>query len=81
MPRLPVEDNNRMSLPIPASERALQLRAAALRSTGLTDFGRSYEAEHVQLSAWDSVRALEMLEKPPAPHGNLLASAKALLRK
>ena len=91
MPRLAVDDNNRMSLRIPASEKALLLRAAALRSTGLTDFVRQHslkaakdiihEAEHVQLSARDSLRVLEILEDPPAPNAKLLASAKALLRK
>ena len=33
-----VEDNSRMSLRIPVEEKAILLRAAALRRTDLTDF-------------------------------------------
>ena len=32
MPRVAVEDNNRMSLRIPAEEKAMLLRAAALQA-------------------------------------------------
>jgi uncharacterized protein (DUF1778 family) len=88
MPRLAVEDNNRMSLRIPAREKAVLLRAAALRSTDLTDFVRRHslkaaldvirEAEHLKLSARDSLRVLKLLENPPAPNAKLLAAAKAL---
>ena len=38
MPRIAVEDNNRMSLRIRAEEKALLLRAVALNHTDLTDF-------------------------------------------
>jgi uncharacterized protein (DUF1778 family) len=88
MPRLAVEDNNRMSLRIPAGEKAVLMRAAALRSTGLTDFARQHslkaamdiiqEAEHFKLSARDSLRVLKLLENPPAANARLLAAAKAL---
>ena len=38
MPRIAVEDNSRMSLRIRAEEKALLLRAVALKHTDLTDF-------------------------------------------
>ena len=91
MPRLAVEDNHRMSLRIPADEKAVLMRAAALRSTHLTDFVRQHslkaamdviqEAEHVKLTARDSLRVLHLLENPPAPNAKLLAAAKALPKR
>ncbi len=91
MPRVAVEGNNRMSLRIPADEKAVLLRAAALRSTDLTDFVRQHslkaamdiiqEAERVKLSVRDSVRVLELLENPPAPNAKLLAAAKAMPKR
>ena len=91
MPRLAVEDNNRMSLRIPADEKALLLRAAALKRTDLTDFVRQHslkaaieviqEAEYVKLTVRDSLRVLNLLENPPAPNSKLLAAAKALPKR
>jgi uncharacterized protein (DUF1778 family) len=91
MPRLVVEDNSRMSLRIPAEEKAILLRAAALRQTDLTDFVRHYslnaakavirQAEHLELSERDSLRVLAMLENPPKPNAKLLAAAKSLLKR
>ena len=91
MPRVAVEDNNRMSLRIPAGEKAVLLRAAALRRTDLTDFVRQHslqaaqavirEEEHLSLSARDSLRVLDLLEKPPAPNAKLRAAAKALAKR
>ena len=91
MPRLAVEDNSRMSLRIPAEEKAILLRAAALRRTDLTDFVRRHslnaaraviqEAEHLELSERDSLRVLAMLENPPKPNAKLLAAAKSLSRR
>jgi len=88
MPRLAVEDNNRMSLRIGAAEKALLLRAAALSRADLTDFVLRHalraaaavieEADHVQLSGRDSLRVLDLLENPPAPNAKLLAAARAL---
>ncbi|HXR38267.1 MAG TPA: DUF1778 domain-containing protein [Terracidiphilus sp.] len=88
MPRVAVEDNNRMSLRIRAQEKALLLRAVALKNTDLTDFvvrqavaaAREIiaEAEHVQLSQRDSQRVLDLLENPPEPNARLLAAARAL---
>jgi len=91
MPRLAVEDNSRMSLRIPAREKAILLRAAALRRTDLTDFVRQHslnaakaviqEAEHLELSGRDSLRVLAFLERPPKPNAKLLAAAKSLLKR
>ncbi|MEX2264760.1 MAG: DUF1778 domain-containing protein [Bryobacteraceae bacterium] len=91
MPRVAVEDNNRMSLRIPAEEKAILLRAAALNHTDLTDFVRQHslaaaravirQQEHMNLSARDSLRVLELLENPPAPNAKLLAAAKALPKR
>lgn len=91
MPRRAVEDNNRMSLRIPAEEKAILLRAAALRRTDLTDFVRQHslraakaviqEAEHLELSARDSLRVLAVLERPPKPNAKLLAAAKSLPKR
>ena len=91
MPRLAIEDNSRMSIRIAAGEKALLLRAAALRRTDLTDFVRQHslhaaraviqESEHLQLSERDSVRVLAMLENPPKPNAKLLAAAKSLSKR
>ncbi len=91
MPRLAVEDNSRMSLRIPAEEKALLLRAAALRRTDLTAFVRQHslsaaraviqEAEHLELSERDSLRVLAVLENPPNPNAKLLAAAKSLPKR
>jgi len=91
MPRLAVEDNSRMSLRIPAEEKAILLRAAALRRTDLTDFVRTHslnaareviqEAEHLALSERDSLRVLAVLENPPKPNAKLLAAAKSLPKR
>ena len=88
MPRMALENNSRMSLRIPAADKALLMRAAALQNTGLTDFvirtgvqaARAVieQAERVQLSERDSLHVLELLENPPAPNDPLLAAARAL---
>ena len=91
MPRPAVEDNSRMSLRIPAEEKAILLRAAALRRTDLTNFVRQHslnaaraviqEAEHLELSERDSLRVLALLEHPPKPNAKLLAVAKSLPKR
>lgn len=91
MPRPAVDDNSRMSLRIRAEEKALLLRAVALKHTDLTDFVLRHalsaakaaieEADHLQLSARDSARVLELLENPPAPNARLISAARALPRK
>jgi uncharacterized protein (DUF1778 family) len=91
VPRLAVEDNSRMSLRIRAEEKALLMRAVALKHTDLTDFVLRHallaakavieEADHVQLSGRDSLRVLDLLENPPAPNAKLLAAARALPKR
>lgn len=88
MPRLAVEDNSRISLRIRSEEKALIMRAVALKHSDLTDFiiynalqaakAVIDEAEHVQLSGRDSLRVLDYLENPPAPNERLLSAAEAL---
>jgi uncharacterized protein (DUF1778 family) len=88
MPRVAVDDNERMNLRIRRDQKAMLLRAAALRNTDLTDFviqnalreaeAVIQEAEHLKLSERDSLRVLDLLENPPAPNAKLLAAAKAL---
>ncbi len=88
MPRIVIEDNNRMSLRIRTEEKALLMRAVALRHTDLTDFVVGHallaardviaEAEQIQLSARDSLRVLDLLENPPEPNARLIAAAQAL---
>ena len=91
MPRIAVEDNNRISLRIRAEQKSLLLRAVALNHTDLTDFVIRHalraakavieEADHVRLSERDSFRVLDLLEHPPAPNRKLLAAARALPKR
>ena len=91
MPRVGVEDNNRMSLRIPAEEMAILLRAAALKHKDLSEFVREHsvdtakavirEEEHISLSRRDSLRVLDLLENPPKPNAKLLSAAKALPKR
>ena len=91
MPRMAIEDNERMSMRVGAEEKAMLLRAAALENTDLTDFVlqnslRSAKAvienaERLRLSQRDSLRVLKILENPPKPNMKLRAAARALSRK
>lgn len=91
MPRVAVKENSRMSLRVPAEEKALLLRAVALKHTDLTEFVLRHavkaakavieEADRLQLSERDSVRVLDLLENPPAPNARLRAAARALPRR
>ena len=91
MPRVAVEDNNRISLRIRAEQKSLLLRAVALDHTDLTDFVIRHalraakavieEADHVRLSGRDSFRVLDLLNHPPAPNRKLLAAARALPKR
>lgn len=88
MPRVAVQDSNRMSLRIHPADKALLLRAAAHRQTDLTTFVLRHaveaartviaEAEQLALSERDSLRVLDALENPPPPNARLLAAAGAL---
>ena len=91
MPRVAVEDNERMSMRVRADEKAMLLRAAALENTDLTDFVLQHalrsakavieEAERIRLSERDSLRVLALLENPPKPKAKLRAAARALAKK
>jgi len=91
MPRVAVEDNERMSMRVRADEKAMLLRAAALENTDLTDFVLQHalrsakavieEAERIRLSERDSLRVLALLENPPKPNAKLRAAARALPKK
>ena len=88
MPRIAVDDNQRMNLRIQPAQKAMLMRAAALTNTDLTDFVVQHavreaavvieHAEHLKLSERDSLRVLDMLEHPPMPNARLLAAAKAV---
>ena len=91
MHRRAIEGNSRMSLRIRAQDKALLLRAVALKHTDLTDFVLRHallaakavirEADQVQLSARDSLRVLDLLENPPTPNSRLLAAARVLPKR
>jgi len=88
MPQVVVEENQRLSLRIPAKDKALLMRAASLQQVNLTEFvlrtsvqaaqAAIERAERLQLSERDSLRVLELLEQPPAPNARLRAAASAL---
>jgi uncharacterized protein (DUF1778 family) len=80
-----------MSLRIRPEEKALLLRAVALKHTDLTDFVVRHalraaeavieEADRVRLSERDSLRVMDLLENPPAPNAKLLAAARAMPKR
>jgi len=88
MPRLPVENNDRMSLRIATEEKSLLVRAAALEHTNLTEFvirtavANAKEvielAERQELSERDSLQVMDLLENPPEPNEKLMAAAFAM---
>jgi len=88
MPRVAIQDSNRMSLRIRPEDKALLVRAVSYTHTDLTAFVLQNaleaakavidEAERVSLSDRDSLRVLNVLENPPAPNQKLLAAAQAL---
>jgi uncharacterized protein (DUF1778 family) len=91
MPQIPVKDNSRMSLRIPADEKLLLMRAVALQQTSLTDFvirtaveaAKTVidQAERVTLTQRDSLRVLELLEHPPEPNAKLMKAARDLPKR
>jgi uncharacterized protein (DUF1778 family) len=88
MPRVAVENSNRMSLRIRPEDKALLVRAVAYAQTDLTTFVLQNaiqsaktviaEAEQIALSERDSLRVLQVLEEPPPPNAKLQAAAHAL---
>ncbi|MEA1941712.1 MAG: DUF1778 domain-containing protein [Pseudomonadota bacterium] len=91
MPRLNVADNSRMSLRIDKDDKALLMRAAALKNTDLTGFVLSTAvreakatieaAETERLSVRDSQAVLDLLDSPPEPNDRLMAAAFAMPAK
>ncbi len=88
MPRTAVDDNKRMNLRVRPEQKAVLVRAAALRNTDLTDFVLQpalreaaaviEAADRLKLSERDSLRVLALLENPPAPNAKLRAAAAAM---
>ena len=88
MPRVPVENKDRMSLRIAAEEKSLLVRAAALEHTNLTEFvirtavANAKEvielSERQELSDRDSLQVMDLLENPPEPNEKLMAAAFAM---
>ena len=88
MPRVAVDDNQRMNLRLRPEQKATLLRAARLRGTDLTDFVLQpalreakaviEESERIVLSERDSFAVLNLLEHPPAPNAKLRAAIAAL---
>jgi uncharacterized protein (DUF1778 family) len=88
MPRVAVDDNKRMQLRVRPEQKAMLMRAAALRNTDLTDFIVQLamreaktvieEAERIRLSERDSLLVLDLLENQPAPNAKLRAAIAAM---
>jgi uncharacterized protein (DUF1778 family) len=88
MPRVAVKDNPRMNLRLRPEQKAMLMRAAALRHTDLTDFvlrpalreaaAVIEESGRILLSERDSLMVLNLLENPPAPNARLRAAIAAM---
>lgn len=88
MPRIAVDDNKRMNLRLQPEQKAMLMRAAALRHTDLTDFVLQpalreakaviEESDRIVLSERDSLLVLKLLEKPPVPNAKLRAAIAAM---
>jgi uncharacterized protein (DUF1778 family) len=87
MARPPAENSDRVELRIPAEDKALIARAAALQHVNVTSFilrsvlpkARELiaQTERLKLSERDSRRVLDLLENPPAPTERLVRAAKS----
>jgi uncharacterized protein (DUF1778 family) len=88
MPRTAVDDNKRVNIRVRPEQKAVLMRAAALRNTDLTDFVLQpalreaaaviEAADHVEMSERDSQRVLDLLENPPPANAKLRAAAMAM---
>jgi uncharacterized protein (DUF1778 family) len=88
MPRVAVEDSNRMSLRISREAKSRIARAAALRRADMTNFVTQAalreadaviaEAERITLSERDHQKILDLIENPPAPNAKLKAALAAM---
>src|ERR1035441_4484687 len=91
MPRVAVDDNQRMNLRIRPEQKATLIRAATLKNTNLTDFVIQNalreakmiieDAERLVLSERDSLLVLKLLENPPAANARLRAAISAMPQK
>lgn len=91
MPRVPVENNDRMSLRIATEEKTLLVRAAALQNTNLTEFVIRTavatakdiidQSEQLALTEHDSLQVLALLENPPKANKKLMAAAFAMPKR
>jgi uncharacterized protein (DUF1778 family) len=88
MPRVAVDENERMNLRVKPDVKARLVRAAALRNTDLTNFVTQTAlreadaviaaAEVLRVSDRDYTRVMELLENPPKPNAKLSAAIAAL---
>jgi uncharacterized protein (DUF1778 family) len=87
MARTVSDTSSRIELRVPAEQKAVIARAAALERVDLTGFILRHilpeaqagvaRAEHLALSEKDSLRILNLLDNPPAPTDRLIRAAKA----
>jgi uncharacterized protein (DUF1778 family) len=90
MPRPASEKSDRFNIRIPAAQKAMIARAAALSNKDMTEFilekvvpeARAIidEAEVTQVSRRDFTRILDLLENPPKPNKRLRAAIASLPR-
>ena len=88
MPRVAVDNNERMHLRVRPEVKARLVRAASLRNTDLTSFVTETAlreadaviaaAEVTRLSERDFKRVLGLLENPPRPNAKLRRAIAAL---
>lgn len=87
MARTVNDANNRIELRLPAAQKAVISRAAALTRLDLTGFilrtvlpeaqAVVDRSERLALSERDSLKVLDLLEHPPTPTARLMRAAKA----
>jgi uncharacterized protein (DUF1778 family) len=88
MPRVALDDSDRMNIRVKPEVKARLMRAAALRHTDLTSFVTQSalsaaeaviaEADVVKASDRDFARILDLLDNPPKPNDRLRAAAASL---
>ncbi|MDR2001038.1 MAG: DUF1778 domain-containing protein [Zoogloeaceae bacterium] len=88
MPRIAIEDSNRMSLRVSREAKSRIVRAASLRRADMTNFVTQAalreadaviaEAERITLSERDRAKILDLIENPPTPNAKLRAVLAAM---
>jgi uncharacterized protein (DUF1778 family) len=91
MPRPAVDDNQRLALRLKPADKAIILRAVALKQTDMTSFilrtvlqeaqAVIDQHERLKLTKRDSLLVMELLENPPAANAKLRKAARALLER